>query len=1416
VAVPEIFSRTKIPKELESILKNQEISKIIVNTKKQSILLEIISNVLIDVNELENFKIQVKNEYSLKEFNIKIKYLECLLNKEYLSNVLKIILLRLPIIKPFISGAILDIDGNTVKLKNLCGPIYFLEKYNVKNIIQEIIAEEMNINVQVIFECKKYVNEEYHIRKQTTEEEINLNNETKEKIKNLKLGEEIKNSSLPFKVKEISNYNKKKLENKTPIIQITSESGKVNVQGKIFCVETRDFKDEKTLIVFYIFDNTYSIVCKIISKRDSNYKEKIKKDAHVKVRGEAVYDKYSREVCINVKAIEFLDSPPQRMDNFTGTKRVELHAHTKMSAMDGMVDVKELIECASRWNHKAIAITDHGCAQAFPDAYNAGKKFGIKIIYGMEGYFVNDESITKENEINLNETYVVFDIETTGLNNRNDAITEIGAVKIFGSEFLDAFSALINPGKPVPPKITELTGITDYMLKDKPIISEILPKFLNFCKGSTLVAHNANFDAGFIRENANKLNLPFDFKIIDTLAMSRAMLKNLNKHKLDVVAKHLGIALDNHHRAVDDATCTAKIFLKLLEIKEKKDDLIQKHDKIVDKSIIKQMSYHIIILVKNKIGLKNLYKLISLSNLEYFYKKPKIPKSVLNLYREGLILGSACESGELYRAILENRSEIEIERIASFYDYLEIQPLGNNNFLIKNGNVTNEEELKDINKKIVQLGKKFKKRVVATCDSHFLNPEDEVYRRVLFGGQGYKDADDQAPLYIKTTEEMLEEFSYLGEEAHECVITNTVDICDDIEEIKPIPDGLYPPKIENSEKELMEICKKKVHEIYGEKLPEIVEDRFNRELGCILKYEFAVMYIIAQKLVKKSNDEGYLVGSRGSVGSSFIAFLAGITEINALSPHYVCPICKKSEFIKDNKYKSGIDLPNKVCECGIEFKKDGFDIPFETFLGFNGDKIPDIDLNFSGEYQAKAHKYVETLFGEGYVFRAGTIGTIADKTAQMFAKKYYEKKGENPPSNAEIKRVSIGSIGVKRTTGQHPGGIIVCPKNMEIYDFCPVQRPADDTGSDVITTHFDFHSIHDNLLKLDILGHDDPTTIKMLENLTKVDSKTIPLDDKGTMSLFSSNEILNLDVESEDFEDDVGTTGIPEFGTKFVMQILAKTLPTTFSELILISGMSHGENVWTNNAQDLIKERTASLAEVICVRDDIMLYLMRKGLESNISFEITENVRKGKGLNLEQENIMKKNNVPNWYIESCKKIKYMFPKAHAAAYVIMAFKVAYFKIYYPIEFYITYFTIRANVFDAEHMIHGKEKVKKAMNDIESKGKEASFREKEMLTILKVCFEMYLRGIKFLPIDLYKSHAFNFQKIEDAILPPLNSLPGLGVTAAENIMQSRKDGVFLSQEDLKQRAKLNKNVMALFEKNGCFKCLPESSQITFFE
>jgi len=1089
-----------------------------------------------------------------------------------------------------------------------------------------------------------------------------------------------------------------------------------------------------------------------------------------------------------------------------------------MSSMDGITSFKKLANRAKKWGHNAIAITDHGVVQGFPEAMKAAKDFGIKVIYGVEGYLVNDSKpiLTNYSRGHNYKTYVVFDIETTGLSPINDMITEIGAVKIEDGIVIDEFSQLINPERPIPKKIVSLTGITDEMVKDKPTINEILSDFEEFIKDSVLVAHNASFDVGFIRERFSNVDKTLDNPVLDTLELTRALFPQLKSHRLNIVAKHLNVSLENHHRAVDDAKATAEIFIKCMELLDNNNikSLTQINRLKNTKDISKDESFHIIILAKNYEGLKNLYKLISESHLNYFYRKPRIPKSLLSSHREGLIIGSACEAGELYKAILKNKDSNEIRDIVNFYDYLEIQPLANNMHLIRNGMVKGEDELKDINRLIIELGEKFDKIVVATGDVHFLDPEDEIYRRVLMAGQGYQDADLQPPLYFKTTDEMLKEFEYLGKEkAEEVVIKNTNLIANMIEEIIPIPDGTYPPVIEGADKELKEITHNRAKEIYGDPLPKIVGERLEKELNSIIKNGYAVMYIIAQKLVWKSMEDGYLVGSRGSVGSSFVATMSGITEVNPLVPHYVCPKCKFSEFIEDGSIGSGIDLPDKNCpKCGSKLKKDGHDIPFEVFLGFEGDKEPDIDLNFAGEYQPKAHKYTEELFGEGYVFRAGTIGTIAEKTAYGFVKKYYEQKGKSPHP-AEINRLVKGCTGIKRTSGQHPGGVMIVPKYKDINDFTPIQYPANDKKSGVITTHFDYHSISGRILKLDILGHDVPSIIRMLEDITGVNPQDIPLDDKETMKLFTSTEPLSI--KDKDINIEVGTLGIPEFGTKFVRQMLMDTKPTTFSELVRISGLSHGTDVWVNNAQNLVRNNTANLSQVISTRDDIMLYLIYSGLDKKRSFKIMENVRHGKGLTEEEEEYMRSFNVPEWYIDSCNKIKYMFPKAHAVAYVMMSFRIAYFKVHYPEAFYATYFTTKAQDFDASLVLKGKETVNEKIRELEPLSNDMTAKEKNLLTVLEVVQEMYARGFKFERVDLYESDSDKFLLGKNGIIPPLKSLDGVGETVARKIVEERNIAEFLSIEELVSRAKVSKPVLEALREHGCLSDLPESNQISLF-
>ena len=1051
----------------------------------------------------------------------------------------------------------------------------------------------------------------------------------------------------------------------------------------------------------------------------------------------------------------------------------------------------------------------------------------MKVIYGVEAYLAPDKNaiVTDAKGQSIDTTYCVLDLETTGFSATTEKITEIGIMKFKDGEVIDQFSCFVNPEKHIPQRVSEVTNITDDMVKDAETIEKVFPKMLEFLEDSVIVAHNAGFDVGFLKQNAKRLGYKFDYTYLDTLSLAKDLFPDYKKYKLGKIADNLGIKVEVAHRALDDVDTTVKVFkvmLKMLKERgaEKLEDIeqVSSTEEAKKEGYKKLKTYHAIILAKNYVGLRNLYKLVSLSHIKYFYRKPRILKSLLEKYREGLILGSACEAGELYQAIELGKTDEEIEEIAEFYDYLEIQPIGNNNFLIRNETVKDEEALRDINRKIVDLGEKLNKPVVATCDVHFMDPQDEVYRRILEAGQGYADADTQAPLYLRTTEEMLEEFKYLGEEkAYEVVVTNTNKISDMCDRISPISPEKCPPHIPGCEQTIKDIAYSKAHELYGNPLPQIVQERLDKELDSIIKNGFSVMYIIAQKLVWKSNEDGYIVGSRGSVGSSFVANMTGITEVNSLPPHYRCPNCKFSDFT-DYGCKNGFDLPDKECpKCGHKLDKDGMDIPFETFLGFNGDKEPDIDLNFSGEYQAKAHKYTEVIFGKGTTFKAGTIGTVADKTAFGYVKKYFEERNI-PINRAETQRLAAGCTGIKRTTGQHPGGIIVVPKGREIYEFCPVQHPADDANSDIITTHFDYHSIDQNLLKLDILGHDDPTMIRMLQDITGKDPTKVPLDDKATMSIFSSTDALG--VTKEQIHSEVGSFGVPEFGTKFVRGMLVDTRPTTFDELIRISGLSHGTDVWLGNAQSLIEAGTVTLQDAICCRDDIMIYLIKMGLPPNPAFKIMETVRKGKALKdpakwEEYKNMMKEHDVPDWYIKSCEKIKYMFPKAHAAAYVTNAFRIAWFKVHEPLAYYASYFSIRADEFDSDCMIFGKEKVKNKMKEIDLQGNNASTKDKNMYAILELVLEMYERGLEFLPMDLYKSHSTKFLVEDGKIRPPLNSIPGLGTVAAEGIINARKDGKFMSIDDLKIRSKVGNSVTDLLKNYGCLEGMSQSNQMSLF-
>ena len=1224
-----------------------------------------------------------------------------------------------------------------------------------------------------------------------------------------------------------------------PLVKISElgvDDGRVSIDGEVIGMEDRELKSGKVLLSFDVYDGTSSMTCKAFLTKDNSKKviKRIKNAKGVKIAGTAQMDSFSNELTVMVNTIIESEGVKKviRQDN-SEVKRVELHMHTQMSQMDAMTSATDLIKRAMKWGMKSIAITDHGVVQSFPEAH---KLLGVdnpdmKVIYGVEAYLApdNTKSVYNGKGQSIDTTYCVLDLETTGFSAVTEKITEVGIMKVKNGEVIDEFSTFVNPEKHIPERVTEVTNITDEMVADSETIDKVFPKILEFLgddKETVIVAHNASFDVGFLKQNAKALGYSFDYTYLDTLSLAKDLFPDYKKYKLGKIAENLGIKVEVAHRALDDVDTTVKVFNVMVKmLKEKGAEIVEDIDKVAASEESKKeeykklKTYHAIILAKNYVGLRNLYRLVSLSHVDYFYRKPRILKSLYKKYSEGLILGSACEAGELYQAIELGKTDEEIEEIAQDYDYLEIQPIGNNQFLIRNGTVRDEEDLRDINRKIVAVGEKLNKPVVATCDVHFMDPQDEIYRRILEAGQKYDDADNQAPLYLRTTEEMLEEFSYLGKEkAYEVVVTNTNKISDMCEQISPISPEKCPPHIPGCEQTIKDIAYSKAHELYGDPLPEIVQTRLDKELDSIIKNGFSVMYIIAQKLVWKSNEDGYIVGSRGSVGSSFVANMTGITEVNSLPAHYRCPNCKYSDFT-DYGVKNGFDLPDKDCpKCGHKLDKDGMDIPFETFLGFNGDKEPDIDLNFSGEYQAKAHKYTEVIFGKGTTFKAGTIGTVADKTAYGYVKNYYEER-HIPVNQAEIKRIAQGCTGIKRTTGQHPGGIIVVPKGREIYEFCPVQHPADDPNSDIITTHFDYHSIDQNLLKLDILGHDDPTVIRMLQDLTGIDPTKVPLDDKETMSIFSSTEALG--VTPKQIGSEVGSYGIPEFGTKFVRGMLVDTRPKTFDELIRISGLSHGTDVWLGNAQSLIEQGTVTLTEAICCRDDIMIYLIKQGLPPNPAFKIMETVRKGKALKdpakwAEYVALMKEHNVPDWYIKSCEKIKYMFPKAHAAAYVTNAFRIAWFKVHKPEAYYSAFFSIRASdEFDSEIMIFGEEKVKNKMKEIDLLGNNATQKDKAMYPVLELVLEMYERGLKFLPIDLYKSDATKFIPEPEGIRPPLNSIPGLGTVAALGIQEARKEGKFMSIDDMKIRSKVGDSVADLLKKFGCLEGMSQSNQISLF-
>lgn len=1207
---------------------------------------------------------------------------------------------------------------------------------------------------------------------------------------------------------------------------VSIEDGNVTVWGSVFALQIRDTRDGKRkIITFNITDKTNSFTVKIfeMSQNCEQLVKNISDGACVMLRGHVEYDDYIKSYCIKANSVMLIDRIEAGDD--APEKRVELHMHTNMSAMDGMTPAKKLVQRAIKWGHRAVAITDHGVVQAFPEAAAAAKGSDIKIIYGMEGYFVDDsvKAFNGSSDMPLDGTFIIFDVETTGLRTGVDRLTEIGAVKYVDGAEKSRFQTFVDPERPIPQNIVELTGITDSMVAGAPKEGEAVRKFFEFCgEGSVLVAHNASFDTEVIRSACERNGIEYNYSHIDTLVLAQSLISGIKNYKLDTISNHFKLPKFDHHRADEDAGALAAIFEKLLALTaEKGVERVSQINELIPVDPRRLPTYHIIILAKNKVGLKHLYQLITKSNLEYYYRHPRVPKSELLSHREGLLIGSACEAGQLYRAVLSGKSEEELLRIASMYDYLEIQPNGNNAFMLRKGTLSSEEELNEINRHIIRLADKLGIPVVATGDVHFIDESDKVFREILMTGQGFSDAAEQAPLYFRTTNDMLKEFAYLGEEkAKEVVITNPNLIADMCEEILPIPKGTYPPKIEGSDEELRRICYERIKDYYGDPIPEYVKARLDKELDSIIKNGFAVLYIIAQKLVWNSMDHGYYVGSRGSVGSSFVAFAAGISEVNPLAPHYICESCKHYEFFLNGEYGSGFDMPPKDCpNCGKPMHRDGHDIPFETFLGFNGDKQPDIDLNFSGEYQFYAHRYTEELFGKEHVFKAGTIGTLADKTAYGFVKKWMEEKGLDL-SRAEQDRLTMGCVGVKRTTGQHPGGMVVVPNDMDAEDFTPIQHPADDADSVHRTTHFDFHSLHDTILKLDNLGHDVPTLYKHLEDMTGISVMDADVCDPKLYELLTSPAPLGL--TPEDIDCETGTLSLPELGTPFVRQMLMESKPKNFSDMLQISGLSHGTDVWIGNAQELIKNGTCTISEVIGTRDSIMVYLIHKGLEPGMAFKIMEIVRKGKSTSLltdEHKKAMIDHNVPQWYIDSCMKIKYMFPKAHAAAYVIAAMRLAWYKLYRPLEYYATYMTVRGEDIDTVSVLQGRAAVKAKMKEIDEKmkTKQATAKEEGTFTSLQVINEMLARGIEVLPIDIYKSSANKYTIEDGKIRLPFSALSGCGGAAAQGLEDARNDGKgeFLSIEEVQLRSGAPKSIIAALEESGAFSTLPKTTQISFF-
>lgn len=1438
----------KLPQQISQ----GELTQLSINKQARLITLAVKFNGLVERNTLFDTEKLITKTLAYHTV-IKPHFPTELFSADYFPQLYAAVRRDIPSINGTLNNAEVRFENNTLTINLLNGGKTLLDSKGFDKALIKLVSEEFNLYISVnytgTFEVEEN-SEEYKAAIQDAQEKINRENLQKaaefyqEEVETAEKREEkhAENTTVEIEVREgkfatpqiIQSsirplYGRSIRGKMIPISSISGDSGRIVVWGDVFDIEKKVTKSgDKNIFTIDITDYTGSTTAKVFNSiKESAVIDNIKKGDTIVVQGDVEYDKYAGELVVNARSIGTAQKV-KVVDN-AEKKRVELHMHTNMSQMDAVTSAGDLVNRAYQWGHKAVAITDHGVAQAFPDAMKAADKINkdeekIKIIYGVEAYFMDDlvESVKGDADTGFDGTFICFDIETTGLSAARDKITEIGAVKVENGVITDTFSTFANPEMPIPQKITQLTGITDDMVKDAPSQSEAVGAFLEFAGDNVLVAHNAPFDTSFIAKACEDMGREYNYTSIDTVAISRAILTDIKNCKLDTVAKFLRLGDFNHHRATDDAEMLARIFINLCQRLTDDYGITKTNDintKIAGGDFKKLPTYHQIILVKNKTGLKNLYRLISYSHLNYFYKKPRIPKSELVKYREGLIIGSACCAGQLYMAILEGKPWGELKQIASFYDYLEIQPAGNNSFMIRDGRFNSVDELHEIDRTIIKLAKELGKPVCATCDVHFMDPTDSEFRKILMAGQGFKDAEQQAPLYFRTTAEMLKEFEWLGKDkAYEYVVENPNKIADMCEYIRPIPKGTFPPNIEGAQEQLIDITWKRAKEKYGDPLPEIVKARLDKELNSITTYGFSVLYMTAQKLVADSEAHGYLVGSRGSVGSSFVATMSGISEVNPLCPHYVCPNCKHSEFITDGSYGSGFDMPPKNCpECGTLMDQDGHEIPFETFLGFKGDKVPDIDLNFSGEYQSKSHRYTEELFGKNNVFKAGTISTVAEKTALGFVKKFAQERGL-VMHKAEEKRLAIGCTGVKRTTGQHPGGMVVVPRTNDVYDFCPVQHPANDVNSDNITTHFDFHSIHDTITKLDELGHDVPTIYHYLELYTGIPVMKVSMSDPEVMSLFTSPKALG--VTEEDIDSKTGTFSLPECGTSFVRGMLIEAQPKTFTDLLQIAGLSHGTDVWLGNAQELIHNGTCTISEVIGTRDSIMTYLMHKGLEPGMAFKIMEIVRKGNATKLlteEHFKAMREHNVPEWYIDSCMKIKYMFPKAHAAAYMIATLRLGWYKVHKPVEYYAAYFTVRSENLDGAIAMQGHQAVRDKMNNIKQKQSvhEATAKDEAEFQTLQIVNEMMARKIEFLPVDIYKSEAKMFKVEDGKIRLPFSSLPGVGGAAADSLAETGKHTEYLSIEDMQIKTKVTKAVIETLKDVGVLKDLPESSQMSLF-